>query len=999
MLVGRILVTIFTVFGSLRATPAYSLDPALSISQYKHTRWTVDDGAPAGINFITQGKEGFLWIGAKDGLYRFDGITFEAILPERQIGDRQSVTALLAARDGSLWVGYAAGGLARYASGVLRDADVPNPTQHVQQLIQTRDGAIWGLLGRSERPLIRFSNGKWHDIGGDWGLPDIQGVRLLEARDGTLWFAATNALYSLRPGATRFDRSRFILTGSGALAQGLDGNLWVADKTSARAIGVGLATRYPYVVPYTPRGRRALFDGDGNLWGNSDAGIYRVRAPDYRGEASAAMAHTKVDRFRESASLTSDNANVMLEDREGNIWVGTDQGLDRFRAVSVVAEPLLNKVPQWGNVMLAAANGDVFVGQKDGVFRVRPRGQPERVLTGEGDAEAMCQGPDGDIWIVMQHSIVRFRERPIAFLRKPVTRQSINDCAVDQRGRLFLTAGEGLVVRVGNGWRIHPLSHDDQTGGAMPIIVRRDGKLLTYASSRSLRIYDPPRFTDLVLGRPAAIRQLRTIYERPDSILLGGRFGLARVRGTSVRFLGASRTPVVSGTVGIVSTSEGDTWLMSRSNISRIATANLDRAFDDARWLPPIRTFDFRDGLMGGAHLYGKRDAVRGGDGRLWFATMAGTVRVDPAHLPRNRLPPPVALSRLSIDGAIHRDPTSFVVPPGASKIAIEFSALSLGIPERVQVRYRLEGVDNGWIDPGAVRRASYANLSPGRYRFRVIAANEDGVWNTKGAALDLTIRPTFFQSTAFLALCILAGLLLLWAAYSIRTRQLTARVRGRFEAQLAERERIARELHDTLLQGFQGLVLRFQSVANRMQPDSALKGSIDEALEHAENVLTEGRNRVSDLRIAGNDEDLAGAIVEAVEKSNLGAALPVSVATEGRVRPLVAMVREELLRIAGEAIRNAVQHSGAARIEVALLYGRQVQLSVRDNGRGLPDDVSAAGSRPGHFGLVGMRERAESVGGKCTIVSLPGQGTEVYVTVPGRLAYLAGGARDERAR
>ncbi|WP_260600359.1 two-component regulator propeller domain-containing protein [Sphingomonas endolithica] len=998
MLVRRILVAISTVYGSMSATPAYSLDPALSIAQYKHTRWTVDDGAPPGMSFIVQGKEGFLWIGAKDGLYRFDGLTFEAIPPQRQIGDRQSVTALLAARDGSLWVGYAAGGIARYAAGVLRDAGVPNPTQHIQQLIQTRDGAIWGLLGRSERPLVRFSNGKWEDIGADWGLPRIQGVRLLEARDGTLWFAASSALYSLRAGSKRFDLSRFTLMGSGALAQGPDGNVWVADKTSARAIGPGRATRFPYLVPYTPRGRRAIFDRDGNLWGNSDSGIYRIRAPDPRGEASASMAHTKVDRFRESASLASDNVNAIVEDREGNIWVTTDQGLDRFRAVSVVAEPLLNKVPQWGNVMLAATNGEVFVGQEDGVFRVRPRGNPEQVLAAEGDAEAMCQGPDGDIWMVMQHRIVRFREQPIARLRKPVTRQSINDCAVDRHGRLFLTAGEGLIARVGNGWRIHKLADDDQTGGAMPIIVRSDGKLLTYASSRSLRVYAPPRFTDFVLGRRAAIRHLRTIYDTPDAILLGGRFGLAKVRGTSVRFLAANRAPAVSGTVGIVSTPEGDTWLMSRSNISRIATASLDRAFDDAGWNPPIRTFDFRDGLMSGGHLYGKRDAVRGGDGRLWFATMAGTVRIDPAHLPRNRLPPPVAISILRVDGVIRRDPTSFVVQPGASKIAIDFSALSLGIPERVQVRYQLDGIDDGWIDPGAVRRASYANLSPGRYRFRVIAANEDGVWNTKGAALDLTIRPTFFQSTAFLALCIVAGLLLLWLAYSVRMRQLTARVRGRFEAQLAERERIARELHDTLLQGFQGLVLRFQSVANRMPPGSSLKGAIDEALEHAEDVLTEGRNRVNDLRIASSDEDLAGAIVEEVEKLGLHPALPVSVTTEGQVRPLVVVVREELLRIAGEAIRNAVQHSGASRIEVLLLYGRRVQLSVRDDGRGLPNDVADAGSRPGHFGLVGMRERAERVGGEITIVSLPGQGTEVYVTVPGRLAYLAGRTRAERA-
>jgi signal transduction histidine kinase/ligand-binding sensor domain-containing protein len=970
-------------------TPAVqALPSSLSISQYKHTRWTVDDGAPPSINTLVQGRDGFLWLGAENGLFRFDGLTFQAIAPEHQVGDRSSVTALLSAADGSVWVGYGAGGIARYASGVLRDANAPRSIENVQQLLQTRDGAIWGLLSGSDRPLVRFLNGKWLEVGGGWGLPVEQGVRLLVARDGTLWFATSKRLFFLRPGSRRFEPSSFIPTGSAALVQDKAGVVWAADRVGARPVNGISATRYLYRVPYAPRRRRAIFDRDGNLWGNSDEGIYRISAPDAQGEPSASAAVDKIDRFRASASLTSDQVEVVLEDREGTIWVATELGLDRFRAATVVTEQSLTKVPQWGSVLLASSNGDVFFGQSGGVYRARPGQKPEEILTGDGDAEAMCQGLDGSVWIVLQQRIVRLKDGHSTMMRKPATRQAIIDCAVGHRGTLFLTAGEGLFEHVVVGWRLYPIEQDAQTAGAMPLIVRRDGKLLTYPTGRSLRVYDLPGHTDIVLGPTGIIRQLNTLYERPHSILLGGRFGLAKWHGRTFRYLSRNRIPAFAGTTGIVSTPQGETWVMSRAGIVRIATADLDRAFETPGWNPPLAIYDSRDGLLANAHGYGKRDAVRGGDGRLWFATSGGIVWVDPAHMPRNPLPPPVAITMLRVNGATYRDPKAVVVEPGAGRIAIDFSALSLSIPERVRMRYRLEGVDDVWNEAGSIRRATYTNLGPGNYRFRVIAANDAGVWNRAGATLRLTIQPTFRQSSAFFILCAGAALMSLWGASTFRTRQLSARIRERLEAQINERERIARELHDTLLQGFQGLLLRFQSVANRMLPDSPLRSSMDQALDNAEAVLTEGRNRVSDLRFAVDDQNLAGAIVAIATKIGVDPELPITVTVEGGVRALEPMIGEELLRIAEEAIRNALQHSSASRIEVALMYGRQLQLGVRDNGCGLPDDVVASGNRAGHFGLTGMRERTHRIGGDISLASAPLHGTEVIVTIPGRLAY-----------
>jgi hypothetical protein len=354
-----------------------------------------------------------------------------------------------------------------------------------------------------------------------------------------------------------------------------------------------------------------------------------------------------------------------------------------------------------------------------------------------------------------------------------------------------------------------------------------------------LRLYDFPRFRDVVVPQSAALRNLRTIFERPRSTLLGGGFGLARWQGTTFSFLTAARIPALkSVVVGIATTPEGYTWLMAGRNIVRIADADLDHAFDDPRWIPPALVYDFHDGLTGTANRDGKRDAVRGGDGRLWFATSAGTLWIDPANLRQNRTPPPLAISAVHVDSQTFRDPKSVSIASGVRRVAIDFSILSFSVPQRLIVRYQLEGVDNGWVDAGTSRSAAYTNLSPGRYRFHVIGANEDGVWNKDGATLEFRIAPTFVQSVWFMMLCLAGSVLLLWAAFSIRARQLTAR--------------------------------------------------------------------------------------------------------------------------------------------------------VRDNGRGLPEEVATTGSRPGHFGLLGMRERAERAGGKLAIASRPGKGTEVYVTVPGRLAYVS---------
>ncbi len=282
-----------------------------------------------------------------------------------------------------------------------------------------------------------------------------------------------------------------------------------------------------------------------------------------------------------------------------------------------------------------------------------------------------------------------------------------------------------------------------------------------------------------------------------------------------------------------------------------------------------------------------------------------------------------------------------------------------------------------------------FSNLGPGTYRFRVIAANNDGVWNRAGATLIFTIPPTFLQSKWFQLICILAGLTVLWLVYTLRVQRVRMQVQAGMEVRLAERERIARELHDTLLQGFHGLVLHFHAAASQIPVGRPARKSIDDALLRADVVLAQSRDRVYELRTSAGSENLSEAWMAAAADFGLGSTISFDVTVEGTPRVLHPLVHEELQRIGEEAIRNAYRHSAASSIGVLLSYNRRnLRLLIRDNGSGLPADVVAAGGRPGHFGLAGMRERARRIGGTLKIVSRPGGGTELLLSIPGRAAY-----------
>nr|WP_315382360.1 triple tyrosine motif-containing protein [uncultured Sphingomonas sp.] len=992
MVALRLCLLLGIVIAGFAPGPARALDPTRDLNQYKHTRWTITEGAPQGIYGLVQGPDGYLWIGGSEGVYRFDGVTFEHIPPAIPRAESWRVTAMLAARDGTIWVGYDNGKLATYRGGALRlDTSVPKIVAFTLRLAQTSDGTIWLAAGLQRRALLRRTGGRWQEIGTDWGLPDDWITDITATQDGSLWVTTSKAILLLRKGARRFEK---VATPAGLAAVSDDaaGRIWFSDRHGTRRLSASLAPGEPLVA--TPEAQNTFdtrFDRDGNLWGITSNGLFRMRAP---GAWRDRPVSERVETFTAKDGLTSDVATAFLEDREGNIWIGTSLGLDRFRAANVVVAPSIGRSAVWGYVLLGARNGTVYVGANDGVFEIRPGGRPTRIPGAGGETHDLCEAHDGSIWALQTGKVLRIRSGRIERRDVPFGRDR-QYCAVDNADTLLIVSpeipGTLLTLRSGRWYR-----RSFATFAATPqyLIFRTQQPSLALLGSGALIGLDD-------LGRNAApilgdrLTDISTVYVGAEQVLFGRQSGISRLRGGRLQTIGTDRFPWLVAPTGFVETPTGQTWLIAKAGIIRLSSRALDRAFVDPAAPLEATILDMEDGLPNVQFRDGNRNAVRGGDGRLWFTTTGGVVWVDPARLVRNALPPPVSIRAMTVAGTRYRNPSSMRLAPGTSQLAIQYAGLSLSIPGRVRFRYRLEGIDSDWVDAGTRRDAYYTNLGPGTYRFRVIAANNDGVWNREGATLEFTIPPTFVQSIWFKLLVGIGGIGILAAAYLWRLRLLTARLQHRFDIRIAERERIARELHDTLLQGFQGLMLQIKAGVNRL-PDAAARKPLDEALKQAQAVLIEGRDRVQELRTQDRAGDLAQALIDSASMTASRTGPEVQVTTEGEPRALRPLVLEEVHRIGEEAIRNAQAHAHAASIAVLLIWGRQsLRLSICDDGVGMPADILAHGERPGHFGLRGMRERAERIGGRLVVISRgsggrSGGGTEVGLVVPARAAYSA---------
>lgn len=969
--------------------------------RFKHRRWTTEDGAPSFIYEIAQTRDGYLWLASGDGLYRFDGLIFEHVpAPAGSPQEGAAPTAVMAARSGELWVGFRSfGGIAVYRNGRLHDMRMPDPPQAIGSIVEAADGAIWISSQLNSNRLARFAGGRWERMDEHLHLPSGTILNMQPTADGGLWVSLMKpdgirgGLAYLAPGARRFRDVPLRLGFRPGLALDRGGGLWVADTVGTRMLFTrdGKPPERPvgFAAVSGLSSAASIFDREGGIWSTTTAvGLIYARSP-------LDAARLRPSRFGGPDGLSSDVTLSIFADREGNVWVGTERGLDHFRPAIALQEAAIPPDPIAGQLIAASQDGDVYVASGRDVFLIAPHRPPRlRWRRGAGNG-AMCMARGGGVWVIDRSSTVRLRPHGLERFASPPDGQEPAACVQDRQGRLWLNLmNDRFIWHDGRGWHDDgPLK--DATGWQIALPGSGD---LAFTTPMDLGRLEGDRLSITHLA-PWRIGAPSMIVAGAKDLFVGGNTGLLRVRGVEIKRLPSRRFPWIAGIREMVQTPQGLSWIIDRNGVSRLSTADLDRAFDDPEAPLPRRLFDSRDGLSSFTQHGGMialQSAV-GGDGRLWFLNREGAAYIDPARLRPNLLPPPVAIRHVTSGSRTYRDPTRLVFPPGTRSLDISYAALSLVVPERVRFRYRLDGVDEDWVDPGARRQASYANLGPGRYRFQVIAANNDGVWNNEGARLDFEIRPTFFESWPFRLLCAVAILCLLWLAYSMRLRVVASRIRARMTERMEERERIARDLHDTFLQSVQTLSLRFQLAMAGLSSAEAARPALQQAIDQADKVIAEGRDHLRILRPRADQHDLERSMADVVQRQFVEPGTQISITTRGSPRPLDPIVVDEATRIAGEAIFNVWRHAKASRLTIEIGFDSDLTLRIADDGVGIDPLIVAAGGKADHYGLTGMHERARALGGRLDIKSVPGNGTEVLLAVPGNIAYRRGAFRHFR--
>ncbi|MET0230143.1 MAG: two-component regulator propeller domain-containing protein [Rhodanobacteraceae bacterium] len=965
-----------------------------TIRDFRHTVWTLKDGAPAEIWSIAQTTDGWLWLGTPTGLYRFDGVHFERhdLLP---VGSASSRAAryLLATRAGELWVAYLSGGghvLAADASvRALTDGGLP-ATMQIDALREDCLGRVWATTARG---LFHFENGRWSRADAQPGWPADATEEAVCDRDGALWVPADDGMHVQRKGAQSFELANVPAPQDCELVVTPHGALWVADHDGFKPFAGDRDA--PPDGPVRPASRSYgwIFTRDGSYWS-----VYCPGSGVCRNTTSSIARKPfgwkdPMDAYRAVDGLSSNSAMALLEDREGNIWVGTKLGLDRFSHNNVTVVRFPQQAIYFA--LVPDADGVVWSGTSsraeadDFWWRLDPK--PTALDGFKGDVTAAYRDTDGSILLGGRDGLWRFangkfapEEIPAAEKGKPI--QSI---VRDAEGHLWIAFRSSPPYRIeGDTW----LPGGNLVGlPDLPLtLMVRDaaGRLWFGFGANRLAILDGTRMRQF--SEADGLRTGTVTALLPgDVTLVGGELGLAAFDGERFRSLQATRADVFTGITGLVRARDGSLWINGSAGAVHITGENLAQVLSEATFRTPYEVLDTEDGMPGSAQQTRPLPSlVEGSDGKLWFAASDGLAYIDPSRIQRNAAPPPVVIRALTVGDTTYAAGERMDLPPRTRSLRLDYSALTFAHPERTTFRYRLEGSDETWQDAGTRRQAYYTNLGPGDYMFRVIASNENGIWNDEGDALSITIAPAWYETKLFFVVAIVALLALVWAVHRMRVRTVARALDIRFDERLAERARIARELHDTLMQGVQGLQLSVHVAAQKITTDDESRRMLERTLTTADRIIIEGRNRVSSLRAERlTDAELLGSIETVACDLAPDEGVRSRVARRGIATTLRPPVADEIFYIAREALANAFRHSGASEIDVMLDYGRRYfMLSCRDNGRGFDPRVD---EKPGHWGLRGMAERAEKLGARFDVMSGDARGTEIRIVVRASRVYV----------
>jgi signal transduction histidine kinase/ligand-binding sensor domain-containing protein len=977
------------------------------ITDLFHTAWTADDGLPSPVKTIAQTTDGYLWIGTQSGLVRFDGIRLERFEPpEFPELPSTDIEFLLGAPEGSLWVGYHAGGITRIKGTEITnygEADGLSGTQ-ITGFALDEQGTLWA--GTSVG-LKRFANGRWSSVGLDWNLsPGTVAFPLLD-RQGRIWVMQRNAVYYLARGSHSFIHREVPLNGEelrDLIPMG-DGTVWAG--TSQTRLGqfkriLLLSDPTPSPEGQESSALKALLSGreseifrelNGSLLVATPSGGI-IRIPDQT-FLDARMKATNVDviqHFSERDGLSGDEVLTFFQDREGNIWTGTNLGMDRFRKKSVfrVATPIQN-----GSAVVEPTAGTIWSGGPDGVFSIS-NGTVSH-LARPPNAYCMYRAVDGTVWVGGYGTLIHSDRGHLEDVALPDGISPKNPSFVraitrDVSGAIWISVVQhGAYKLTGKGWQHY--GDVDDLPKLTPVVLhasQRGGVWFGYLDGR-IANFNHGKVIVLSVSNGLDLGNVTALDGNEDHVWVGGQHGLSLVRAGHVYRITTEQDNTLLNISGIVETANGDLWLYGSKGLSHLPGPEIERQLREPQHRIHADVFDRRDGVPGVPSQFSHLPSeILSTSGKIWLSGSGGVAWIDPANVYRDPSSPPVLIQRLHVDGRLLSIPSEITLPPLPSNVQIDYTSTSLSIPERIRFRYRLDGVDADWQDVGLRRQAFYTHLAPGRYTFHVSARNGDGNWSVYGAATSFSVAPAYYQTVWFEGFCAVGALALLWLLYRMRVWQIARAISALFDERLAERTRIAGDLHDTLLQDFQAVLLNFHTVGHLL-PDRPVEAvdTLQSAIGDAHHAITEARNAVQGLRLSSQPAiDLDQALLLVPQELCLKHVADFRVTVQGTPQRFRPAMRDEIYLIGREAIANSFRHTEATQIEVEITYSPHAFCArICDNGGGIDPKYLQSG-REGHWGILGMRERARRIGARLTFRNVPGSGLEVELHIPGRLVF-----------
>jgi signal transduction histidine kinase/ligand-binding sensor domain-containing protein len=993
------------VCAALLIPAAPALNPHRLLKQYVQDRWADEQGYPGGVvNAFAETPDGYLWIGGENGLVRFDGLKFRVFNhANTDEFPLSAVLGLASDTEGALWVLLQNRVLLRYRRGAFErvPADMGGAVTIQGNGDIDREAGVTAI-GRGIRgdvllirPLnsMRYRDEKFAPIAIAPRYAGRLAISVAEAPDGTLWIGTRDqGVFGVRSGET-FELGGLPDRKVNCLLAGHAGGVWIGTDHGLANWKGGQTTQNALPAPLRTTQISAMVrDHDSNVWLGTPRGLMRITSEGAFEE----------DRRNEAPA---DPVRALFEDREGNLWIARRTGFERWHdSVFVTYAPSDTSNPDNSGPVYADPHGRVWFGPSSGgLYWLKGAERHEATEAGLRDVVYSIDGGPGELWIGRQRGgLTHLRYVGGSWSMQTFTAADglangpVYTVHRNRDGTVWAGTLNGGVSRISGGRITTYSTANGLASNTVSAIEEGAGGTMWFATANGLSAFENDRWRVYASEDGAPPARVNCLLEDSGGVLwIGTEVGLAALRNGRVRAPREAAEPLQEEIFGIAEDGLGYLWISTSKHLVRVARSHI---LDEAGGSAALREFGPEDGVPAPEGVRRGRSAVKDSAGRIWLSLRRGISVVEPERLGSSSAPAIVHVESVSADGNRVDAGGLLRIPATRLRIRFDYVALSLSAPERVKYRYRLDGLDHDWSEPTSEREAVYMNLPPASYRFRVIASNSVGVWNSAEAAMAMEVVPAFWQTWAFrgliVGICALAAI----AMYRMRVRRLTTALKIGFEERLDERTRIAQELHDTLLQGLLATSMHMHMILDKLPDGSTAHGEVSRVLAMMRQVVNESRDAVRGLRTPTlNADDLETALSRVREELAVPDSIGFRIIVDGPRRPLNPLIRDQVYRIAREGLSNAFRHSGAPLVEVEINYqASHLHMLVRDNGCGVREDFLRSG-REGHWGLIGMRECAEKIGAVLKVRSQAGVGTELDLTIPGQIAFT--GLPSGRAR